>query len=137
MTDRPHGPDDLVTRANVARRLHLTRAQVARAVATPAFPAPIGHLRGMPIWRWADVRRWAEAAAGAPEGPSEEGLHLAGIRDRFRGAGFRLKISQDPDGRWRAVRVATGGRSTKGQAFLGDTAVEAAESALEWLETHH
>ena len=59
------------------------------------FPEPVGHLDGSPIWRWSDVRAWAEGAAGSPAGPSEEGLRLAGIRDRFRAAGFRLKIAPD------------------------------------------
>ena len=33
--------------------------------------------------------------------------------------------------------VAPGRRSTTGQVFRGGTAIEAAERALEWLETHH
>ena len=102
------------------------------------FPEPVGHLDGSPIWRWSDVHAWAERAAGSPAGPSEEGLRLAGIRDRFRAAGFRLKIAPEADGDgWSAVRVAPGRRSALGDAFHGSTAVEAAERALEWLETHH
>jgi len=127
-----------VTRAHIARRLHLTRARTEAAVASSGFPDPLGHLDGAPIWRWSDVRAWAERAAGSPAGPSEDGLRLANIRDRFRGAGFRLKIAQDPDGPgWSAVRVAPGRRSTLGDAFQGSTALEAAENALKWLETHH
>jgi hypothetical protein len=138
MSDRPGRPGDLVTRGHIARRLHLTRARTAAAVASPGFPEPLGHLDGSPIWRWSDVRAWAEGAAGSPAGPSEEGLRLAGIRDRFRAAGFRLKIAPDADGQgWSAVRVAPGRRSTLGEAFRGRTAVEAAENALQWLETHH
>jgi hypothetical protein len=138
MSDRPGQPGDLVTRGHIARRLHLSRARVDAAVAGEGFPAPLGHLDGRPIWRWSEVRDWAERAAGSPSGPSEEGLRLANIRDRFRGAGFRLKIAPDSDGAgWSAVRVAPGRRSTLGDAFQGSTAVEAAERALEWLETHH
>jgi hypothetical protein len=132
----PDGLQDLVTRAHIARRLHLPRARVERAIASEGFPPPLGRLGASTVWRWADVRRWAEGAAGRPEGPSEEGLHLAEIRDRFRAAGFRLKISQDPDGGWRAVRIAAGRPSAAGQAFHGASAVEAAERALEWLQTH-
>ena len=138
MSDRPGRPGNLVTRGHIARRLHLSRARVEAAVATKGFPAPLGHLDGRPIWRWNDVRDWAEAAAGSPSGPSEEGLRLANIRDRFRAAGCRLKITPDSEGGgWSAVRVAPGRRSTLGDAFQGSTAVEAAERALQWLETHH
>ena len=137
MSDHPDGASDLVTRSNIARRLHLSRDRVAAAVASPGFPAPLGILRQIPIWRWSDVRAWAEGAAGSPEGPSPEGLRLAGIRDHFRGAGFRLKISQDPDWGWKAVRVAAGRPSAAGEVFRGATAIEAAENALEWLQTHH
>jgi len=132
----PADLQDLVTRAHIARRLHLPRARVQRAIASAGFPPPLGRLGPSIVWRWADVRRWAEDAAGHPEGPSEEGLHLAEIRDRFRAAGFRLKISQDPAGGWQAVRVAVGRPSAAGQAFRGASAVEAAERALDWLQTH-
>ena len=129
---------DLVTRGHIARRLHLSRARTEAAVTSDGFPEPLGHLDGSPIWRWSDVHTWAERAAGSPAGPSEEGLRLAGIRDRFRAAGFRLKIAPEADGDgWSAVRVAPGRRSALGDAFHGSTAVEAAERALEWLETHH
>ena len=138
MSDRPGQPGNLVTRGHIARRLHLSRARVDAAVASEGFPAPLGHLDGRPVWRWSDVRAWAERAAGSPSGPSEEGLRLAEIRDIFRGAGFRLKITPDSEGGgWSAVRVAPGRRSTLGDAFQGATAVEAAEAALQWLETHH
>ena len=138
MTDHPDRPGDLVTRSRIARRLHLSRTRVAAASSSDGFPEPIGHLGESPIWRWTDVRAWAERTAGSPEGPSQEGLRLAGIRDRFRGAGFRLKIAPGPsDGSWTAVRVAPGRASATGQAFHGATPLEAAEAALEWLETHH
>jgi hypothetical protein len=135
--EHPDGLQDLVTRAAIARRLHLGRARAARAVASEGFPVPIGRLGGLVVWRWEDVRAWAERAEGRPEGPTPEGMRLAGIRDRFRGAGFRLKIAPDPAGGWQAVRVAPGRPSSAGQVFRGDTAIEAAERALEWLETHH
>ena len=134
----PVGLEDLVTRTAIARRLHLARGRVERAAAAPGFPAPIGRLGSQVVWRWSDVRAWAEGAEGHPEGPTPEGMRLAGIRDRFRGAGFRLKSAPAPAGRgWPPVRVAPGRRSPPGPAFTGATALEAAESALEWLETHH
>jgi hypothetical protein len=137
MSDRPGRPGNLVTRGHIARRLHLSRARTEAAVASPGFPEPLGHLDSSPIWRWSDVRAWAESTAGSPAGPSEDGLRLAGIRDRFRAAGFRLKIAPDADGEgWSAVRVSPGRRSTLGDAFHGRTALDAAEKALTWLETH-
>lgn len=137
MSDHPDGLSDLVTRAHIGRRLHLTRAGTAAAVDDPGFPTPLGRLGVSAVWRWSDVRSWAERAAGSPGGPTEEGLRLAHIRDVFRGAGFRLKIAPDPDGGWRATRVAPGRPSAAGEAFHGRDAVDAAERALEWLETHH
>ena len=138
MSDQPGRPGDLVTRGHIARRLHLSRAHLASAISSPGFPEPVGHLAASPIWRWADVRAWAEEAAGSPVGPSEEGLRLARIRDHFRGAGFRLKIAPNPaGGGWQAVRVAAGRPSAAGEVFSGASALEAAESALRWLETHH
>jgi hypothetical protein len=136
MADHADGLPDLVTRAQVARRLHLTRAGVAAAMRQPGFPAPLGRLGDSVIWRWTDVRAWAEGNRGRPGGPTDEAMHVAGIRDRFRAAGFRLKIVPDPGGGWRALRIAIGGPSAKGQAFTGATQEEAAERALAWLETH-
>lgn len=136
MADHPDGLPDLVTRARIGRRLQLTPARLERAVGAPGFPAPLGRLGSQVVWRWSDVRDWAAGAEGRPEGPTPEGMRLAGIRDRFRGAGFRLKISADPGGGWQALRIAQGRPSSAGQAFHGATALEAAEVALEWLETH-
>ena len=134
--EHPDGLADLVTRAHIARRLHLGRAGLARALAEPGFPRPLGRLGRSSVWRWADVRAWAEGARGRPGGPTDEAMHVAGVRDRFRAAGFRLKMVPAPDGGWRAVRVAIGGPSSGGQEFRGATRAEAADAALAWLETH-
>ncbi len=132
-----NGLDDLVTRTHIGRRLHLSRAKVGVAIDAEGFPAPVGRMGASPIWRWTDVRGWAEDARGTPHGPSDEAMHVAGIRDHFREAGFRLKITALPDGQWQALRVVIGGPSAKGQAFRGQTRIQAAESALEWLSSHH
>lgn len=138
MSDHPDGLHDLVTRAQIVRRLHLTRTALARATGSPGFPSPLGRLGHSEVWRWSDVRAWAEDTAGRPGGPTPEGLRLAGIRDRFRGAGFRLKIAPDREGGgWTASRIAPGRPSSAGAVFHGRDATEAAERALEWLETHH
>ncbi len=137
MSVHPDGFQDLVTRAHIARRLNISRARVDEAVASVGFPEPLGRVGPSPVWRWSQVRDWAEGAIGTPGGPSEEGMRLAHIRDHFRAAGFRLKIMRGADGTWRAIRVASGRPSTAGQEFTGATAIEAAEDALTWLETHH
>lgn len=137
MSVHPDGLQDLVTRAHIARRLHISRGQVDEAVASAGFPAPLGRVGSSPVWRWSEVRRWAEGATGTPGGPSAEGMRLAHIRDHFRAAGFRLKIARTADGGWTATRVASGRPSAAGHPFRGSTAIEAAESALEWLQTHH
>lgn len=137
VSEHPDGLQDLVTRARIGRRLQLTRARRDRALASSGFPAPLGRLGTQVVWRWSDVRAWAERAEGRPEGPTPEGMRLAEVRDHFRGAGFRLKIAPDPAGGWQAVRVAAGQPSSAGQVFRGNSALEAAERALEWLETHH
>ncbi len=139
MSDHPDGLTDLVTRTHIARRLHLGRAALATAVASEGFPAPLGRLGPSEVWRWSDVRAWAEDSAGRPGGPTPEGLRLAAIRDRFRAAGFRLKLEQDRgNGGWTATRVAPKRPTTAaGEVFHGADAQEAAEKALAWLETHH
>ncbi|MFI5392271.1 MAG: helix-turn-helix transcriptional regulator [Myxococcota bacterium] len=62
-------PEDLVTVAEIARRLGRSREGV-RLLITGArgpggFPAPIARIRSRsPMWRWTDVARWAEGAIG-------------------------------------------------------------------------
>ena len=136
MSVHPDGLQDLVTRAHIARRLHIGRPKLDEAIASGDFPTPLGRVGPSPVWRWAEVRSWAEGATGSPGGPSADGMRLAHIRDHFRAAGFRLKITRAGDG-WQALRIASGRPSSAGQAFTGASALEAAESALAWLETHH
>ena len=57
-------PDDLVTLAEIADRLHRSREGVRLLAAghrgRGTFPAPISHLRARSkLWRWSDVARWA------------------------------------------------------------------------------
>ncbi|MBJ7455081.1 MAG: hypothetical protein JHC74_03375 [Thermoleophilia bacterium] len=137
MSVHPDGLQDLVTRAHIARRLHIPRSRVDEAVASEGFPAPLGRVGPSRVWRWSEVRTWAEEATGSPGGPSAEGMRLAHIRDHFRAAGFRLKITRSGDGGWQALKIASGRPSAAGQSFAGASALEAAENALAWLETHH
>ncbi len=66
----------LVTDAEVARRLGVTRAEVARLAERPGFPAAQGEIesssppvRRVPFWVWSDVKKWAERSA--PLAPAE------------------------------------------------------------------
>ncbi|HTE84639.1 MAG TPA: hypothetical protein VK821_07885 [Dehalococcoidia bacterium] len=57
-------PDDLVTTAEIAARLHRTRESVRLLAAgkrgSKPFPAPISHIRRRTrLWRWSDVAAWA------------------------------------------------------------------------------
>jgi predicted transcriptional regulator len=69
------GPDDLVTIAEIARRLGQTRESI-RLYSTGergpgGFPAPFTSIRlASPIYRWGEVARWAREKLGR----SEEGL---------------------------------------------------------------
>lgn len=58
-------PDDLVTAAEIAKRLGRTRESVRLLIAGErgdgTFPAPMSHLRTRNrLWRWSDVASWAQ-----------------------------------------------------------------------------
>ncbi|MEX0650916.1 MAG: hypothetical protein WD186_02690 [Actinomycetota bacterium] len=62
-------PEDLVTMAEMARRLDRSREGVRLLIAGErgpgAFPAPVSRVRSRsPLWRWADVAAWAHEALG-------------------------------------------------------------------------
>jgi hypothetical protein len=57
-------PDDLVTRAEIAKRLHRTRESIRLLAAgrrrTGSFPAPASRIRQKTrLWRWSEVAAWA------------------------------------------------------------------------------
>jgi hypothetical protein len=57
-------PEDLVTQAEIAERLGVSRQNVNQLVAGErgrgGFPAPVSHLRMRnKLWRWSDVADWA------------------------------------------------------------------------------
>jgi hypothetical protein len=131
------GLAELVTRAEIGRRLHMGRGRAASVVDEAGFPAPVGRLGDRVIWRWGDVRAWAEAARGRAGGPSDEAMHLAGVRDRCHAAGYRLKlVGGGGDGAAEAILKPIGSPSAKARAFTGATPLEAADAALAWLQTH-
>jgi predicted DNA-binding transcriptional regulator AlpA len=58
-------PDDLVTAAEIAKRLGRTRESVRLLIAgrrgSGDFPPPVSHLRSRTrLWRWSDVAAWAK-----------------------------------------------------------------------------
>lgn len=52
-------PGDLVTLADIGRRLSLSRQRAHQLAGEPGFPAPIGRLGNYTVYRWSDVDRWA------------------------------------------------------------------------------
>ena len=62
-------PEDLVTMAEIARRMGRSRESVRLLIAGErgpgGFPAPVSRLRERsPLWRWSDVAAWANAPLG-------------------------------------------------------------------------
>jgi predicted DNA-binding transcriptional regulator AlpA len=55
----PTGIADLVTGAEAARRLGVSRERLRQLAARPGFPPPLGQLGRATVWRDADVAEWA------------------------------------------------------------------------------
>lgn len=51
---------ELVTGAEIGRRLGFSRARASQLAQQPSFPDPIGSLGRANVWRWADIEEWAE-----------------------------------------------------------------------------
>jgi hypothetical protein len=89
--------EDLVTMAEIARRLHRSRESI-RLLAADArgrgdFPPPVARIRSRsPLWRWVDVATWAEGALGRadPDAGLIASINAAlEIRRRRSGLGSR------------------------------------------------
>jgi hypothetical protein len=52
-------PGDLVTLADIGRRLNLSRQRAHQLADDSGFPASIGKLGNYTVYRWSDVDRWA------------------------------------------------------------------------------
>src|SRR2546426_371242 len=50
--------DDLVTGADVARRLGVSRERIRQLAERDIFPDPIGRLGNYVVWRWTDIDAW-------------------------------------------------------------------------------
>jgi prophage regulatory protein len=57
--------EDLVTGAEVARRLKLSRERVRQLAQRPDFPEPLGRVGQAVVWRWPDVDEWARQREAA------------------------------------------------------------------------
>lgn len=53
--------DQLVSGADVARRLGVSRERVRQLAERDDFPEPLGKIGPAIVWRWADVEQWAAA----------------------------------------------------------------------------
>ena len=51
--------EELVTGAEVARRLGSSRERVRQLAERDDFPRPIGRVGVAIVWRWPDVKAWA------------------------------------------------------------------------------
>lgn len=52
--------DELVTGAELARRIGVSTQRVHQLRVEPGFPEPIGRVGQAIVWRWRDVKPWAE-----------------------------------------------------------------------------
>lgn len=52
---------ELVTGAEIARRLRVSRQRVYQLRQRPDFPKPIGRIGKALVWRWAEVKEWSRA----------------------------------------------------------------------------
>jgi hypothetical protein len=50
--------DDLVTGAEIGRRIGLSTQRVHQLAGQPGFPQPLGRVGNYVVWRWRDVERW-------------------------------------------------------------------------------
>ena len=60
---------EIVSGAEVARRLGLSRERVRQLAESPGrFPVAVGNIRGSRAWRWGDVADWLSAGGRRPPG---------------------------------------------------------------------
>lgn len=61
--------EELVTAADIARRLKVSPQRVRVLAGRDDFPDPLGRVGNYVIYRWADIQRWAQKT-GRPLTPS-------------------------------------------------------------------
>lgn len=50
--------EDLVTQADIARRVGTSRQRVNQLADRDDFPAAVGRVGNYRVWRWTDVQQW-------------------------------------------------------------------------------
>jgi hypothetical protein len=55
--------DELVTAADVGRRLGVTPQRAHQLTQQERFPNPIGRVANSDVWRWHDIERWSRQRA--------------------------------------------------------------------------
>jgi predicted DNA-binding transcriptional regulator AlpA len=58
--------DDLVTAAEIGRRMGVSRQRVAQLAERDDFPNALGRLGNYVVWRWDDVEQWLVDAGRLP-----------------------------------------------------------------------
>ena len=53
--------EELVTGADIGRRLGVSRQRAHQLAAGDGFPAPLGRVGNYLVYRWADIEKWAKA----------------------------------------------------------------------------
>ena len=66
MSNNDPSPQDLVTGAEIARRLGLSRERVRQLAERPDFPAPLGRLGQANVWGWDGVDEWRRSNHRTP-----------------------------------------------------------------------
>ncbi|MFN2505445.1 MAG: helix-turn-helix transcriptional regulator [Acidimicrobiales bacterium] len=63
---------ELVSGAEIARRLNVSRERVRQWAASPklGFPAPVARIGRSVVWEWPPVARWAEKRSTAGSEPT-------------------------------------------------------------------
>lgn len=52
-------PEELISGAEVARRMKISRQRVAQLAEAPSFPRAAAKFGKLTVWRWGDIAEWA------------------------------------------------------------------------------
>lgn len=54
--------EELVTAADIGRRLGVSRQRASQLADREDFPTPLGRVGNYTVFRWRDIERWARAS---------------------------------------------------------------------------
>lgn len=63
--------EDLVTAADIGRRIGRTRERARQLSQEDGFPPAIGRLGNYTVWRWSDVEPWLAARGDGRRKPAD------------------------------------------------------------------